>query len=183
MQFKVKRWWTGQHGEVKLHNSRRSIEDMENRVYLGSPNLHNSLPAAREGNVFTGVCHSVHNRPHGYSVTDHPCNGTVGMHSTECFLINARKWSLRKLCFCRCLSMGSIQGGLCPGGSLSGGTSLPRGVYIRERGVSVQGVSIWGRGSLSMGISVWGRLCPGVLCQGEPLMVTSRQYTSYWNAF
>ena len=26
-----------------------------------------------EGNVFTGVCHSVHNRPHAYSVTTHPC--------------------------------------------------------------------------------------------------------------
>ena len=32
-----------------------------------------SLPIAREGNVFTRVCDSVHNRPHGYSVTVHPC--------------------------------------------------------------------------------------------------------------
>ena len=40
------------------------------------------LPTAREGNVFTGVCHSVHNRPHGYSVTAHPCHGTVGTHPT-----------------------------------------------------------------------------------------------------
>ena len=31
-----------------------------------------SLPTAREGNVFTHVCDSVHNRPHGYSVTAHP---------------------------------------------------------------------------------------------------------------
>ena len=31
------------------------------------------LPTVREGNVFTGVCHSVHNRPHAYSVTAHPC--------------------------------------------------------------------------------------------------------------
>ena len=30
-------------------------------------------PAAREGNVFTCICDSVHNRPHGYSVTAHPC--------------------------------------------------------------------------------------------------------------
>ena len=29
------------------------------------------LPTARKGNVFTGVCHSVHNWPHGYSVTAH----------------------------------------------------------------------------------------------------------------
>ena len=32
-----------------------------------------SLPTAREGNVFTGVCHSVHNWPHAYLVTAHPC--------------------------------------------------------------------------------------------------------------
>ena len=31
------------------------------------------LPTAREGNVFTLVCDSVHNRPYGYSVTAHPC--------------------------------------------------------------------------------------------------------------
>ena len=35
-------------------------------------NLH-WLPTAREGNVLTGLCHSVHNRPHGYSFTAHPC--------------------------------------------------------------------------------------------------------------
>ena len=31
------------------------------------------LPTAREGNVLTAVCHSVHNRPHAYSATAHPC--------------------------------------------------------------------------------------------------------------
>ena len=31
------------------------------------------LLTAREGNVFTGFCHSVHNRPLAYSVTAHPC--------------------------------------------------------------------------------------------------------------
>ena len=36
-------------------------------------NCRQLLPTAREGNVFTGVCHSVHNRPHAYSVTAHPC--------------------------------------------------------------------------------------------------------------
>ena len=40
------------------------------------------LPTAREGNVFTGVCHSVHNRPDGYSVIAHPYYGAVGMHPT-----------------------------------------------------------------------------------------------------
>ena len=52
--------------------------------YISSTNL---LPTAREGNVFTGVCHSVHNRPHAYSVTAHPCSvtcyGAVGMHLLE----------------------------------------------------------------------------------------------------
>ena len=52
------------------------------------------LPTAREGNVFTGVRHSVHNRPHAYSVTAHPCwlfvhcYGAVGTHPTgmlSCF--------------------------------------------------------------------------------------------------
>ena len=40
------------------------------------------LPTAREGNVFTGICHSVHNRPHGYLVTVHPCYSAVGTHPT-----------------------------------------------------------------------------------------------------
>ena len=40
------------------------------------------LPTAREDNVFTSVCHSVHNRPHVYSVTAHPCYSTVGTHPT-----------------------------------------------------------------------------------------------------
>ena len=31
------------------------------------------LPTAREGNVFTRVCDSVHNWPNGYSVIAHPC--------------------------------------------------------------------------------------------------------------
>ena len=40
------------------------------------------LPTTREGNVFTGVCHSVHNRPHGYSITAHPGYSVVGTHPT-----------------------------------------------------------------------------------------------------
>ena len=31
------------------------------------------LSTARKGNVFTGVCHSVHSWPHAYSITAHPC--------------------------------------------------------------------------------------------------------------
>ena len=37
-------------------------------------NTANSLLTAREGNVFTDVCHSAHIRPHCYSVTAHPCS-------------------------------------------------------------------------------------------------------------
>ena len=40
-------------------------------LYLFSRTYH-LLPTATEGNVFTGVCHSVHNRSHAYSVTTHP---------------------------------------------------------------------------------------------------------------
>ena len=38
------------------------------------------LPTTREGNVLTGVCHSVHNRPHGYLVIAHSCHSAVGTH-------------------------------------------------------------------------------------------------------
>ena len=40
------------------------------------------LLTAREGNVFTGVCYSVDNWPHGYSVTVHPSYGAVCRNPT-----------------------------------------------------------------------------------------------------
>ena len=46
------------------------------------------LPTAREGNVFTGVCNSVHKWPHGCWFTAHSCYGAVGTHPTamlSCF--------------------------------------------------------------------------------------------------
>ena len=49
----------------------------------------------REGNAFRGICHSVSNRPCGYSVTTHPCYGTVGMHPTRmlsCFCPQTKLW-------------------------------------------------------------------------------------------
>ena len=49
------------------------------RLFTGLPNL---SPTTREGNVFTGVCHSVQNWPYGYSVTAHPCYSMVGTHPT-----------------------------------------------------------------------------------------------------
>ena len=42
-------------------------------VIVPYPTIGLLLPTAREGNVFTHVCGSVHNRPHGYLVIDHPC--------------------------------------------------------------------------------------------------------------
>ena len=68
-------------------------------------------------------------------------------------------------------------GGLCPSmrhrsrdrRSLSGGLSV--------QGVSVQGVSV--QGSMSRGVS----LSRGVSVREAPRTVTSRRYTSYWNAF
>ena len=40
------------------------------------------LLTAREGNVFTRVCHSVYNRAYSYSFTAHPCYRVVGTHPT-----------------------------------------------------------------------------------------------------
>ena len=37
----------------------------------------------KKGNDFTGVCHSVHNRPHGYLVTAYPCYSAAGTHPTR----------------------------------------------------------------------------------------------------
>ena len=45
------------------------------------------LPTAREGNVFTGVCHSVHNRPYDYlviAVGTHP----IGMVSCSIAVVD-----------------------------------------------------------------------------------------------
>ena len=39
----------------------------------------------------TSVSHSVRNRPHGYSVTAHPCYSAVGMHPSEmlsCYILH-----------------------------------------------------------------------------------------------
>ena len=40
------------------------------------------LPTTRESIVFTGVCHSVHDRLYAGSVAAHPCDGAVGRHTT-----------------------------------------------------------------------------------------------------
>ena len=76
--------------------------------------------------------------------------------------------------------------------SVHGGVSLSVLVGSLSWGLSVWGVSTWGLcpgGSLSREVSVQGGLCPegslswGDLCHGDPRMVTSGRYPSYWNAF
>ena len=49
---------------INIHTKRKANVKMITVLFL---------PIVREGNVFTDVCHSVHNRPHDYSVTAHPC--------------------------------------------------------------------------------------------------------------
>ena len=71
-------------------------------------------------------------------------------------IFTARKQSLRRLCFDRCLS--TEEGGLslCPGVSVWGG-SLSRGSLSRG-GLCP--------GGLCLGVSVQGGCCPGGLCLG-----------------
>ena len=69
----------------------------------------------------------------------------------------------------RFLSRGSLFGGLCPGESLSRGHCS---------GASVQ------RESLSSGGLCPDGFCPGVVSvQGDPRMIKSGRYASYWNGF
>ena len=113
-------------------------------------------------------------------------------------IFTARKRSLRRLCFHRCLS---VHGGGLYGGSLSSVVSVQgRGLCLREGSLSKGGVSVRGGlcpggpgGSLSRGeVSVQGRgLCPGegslsrggVSVSETPRTVTCGWYASYWNAF
>ena len=91
------------------------------------------------------------------------CIATNGcVHTFILLFITARKRSLRRLCFYRCLS---VHGG--------GGLTLCPGAGLHPEGVSVGGVSVQGgflsRGSLSGGSLSMGRgLCPGGICQRDP---------------
>ena len=89
-------------------------------------------------------------------------------------IFTARKRSLRRLCYHRCLSTGGGQvyvqrvGGFCWG--------------VSVQGVSVHGVSVWG--SLSRGSLSGGSLSRGGFLSGRPpSTVMCGWYTSYWNAF
>ena len=88
-------------GQEEIESTVRNIREISKELQTGRcyyQNIKNIfisifhstffLPTARECNVFSGVCHSVHNRPRGYSVTAHPCYSAIGTHPIECFLVN-----------------------------------------------------------------------------------------------
>ena len=63
-------WTNIGHAECcsQYQTSQWLIQNLDRRSPLGVI----CLPTAREDNVFTGICHSVHNRPRTYSVTALP---------------------------------------------------------------------------------------------------------------
>ena len=102
-----------------------------------------------QGNVFTLVCHSVHN---GGSLSYHASQVTWQGVFVQGLSVQGSlsRGSLSRGSLSRRVS---VQGGICPGGSLSKG--------ISDQGVSVQG------GSLSIGVSLSGGSLPrGVSAQG-----------------
>ena len=62
-----------------------------------SPETHFYRPQGKVMFSQLSVSHSVHNWPHAYSVTAHPCHGAVGTHPTgmlSCCTINPTKFAL-----------------------------------------------------------------------------------------
>ena len=112
-------------------------------------------------------CADYHGRQTQKKLTPSP-NHITGWHRKQKnSLLPARKRSLRRSYFHRCLSVHrgwsrSLSGGISALGSLSGGLCP---VVSLSMGVSIQGVSVWG--SLS-----W-----------RPPTVTRGRYASHWNAF
>ena len=58
------------------------LQAPSHRVKLLLPNIYIYRQQGKVMFLQASVNHSVHNRPHGYSVTVHPCYGAVGMHPT-----------------------------------------------------------------------------------------------------
>ena len=80
-----------------LHAKSANSWKIKKTKYLAFSERWNIITHRREGNVLTSVCHSVHNRLHGYSVTAHPCYSMVGTHPMlSCILtwcpVNANVW-------------------------------------------------------------------------------------------
>ena len=83
-------------GSITINISEETIKSVADPGFsTGQPRRGDANLLAREGNVFTGVCHSVHNQPHGYWFTAHPCYGAVGSILLQCFLVWHIVW--RKL--------------------------------------------------------------------------------------
>ena len=83
VRVKVGRDWEGGVDHDKINHT-FNLKEEARRVKW--PHFYST---ARKDNVFTGVCHSVHNRPHGYSVTVHPIYSAVGARPTgmlSCYL-------------------------------------------------------------------------------------------------
>ena len=64
-------------GDVKTQVEKLTIQPIYSTFSqthkVGNNGISIYFPTAREGNVVTRVCDSVHNQPQGYSVTAHPC--------------------------------------------------------------------------------------------------------------
>ena len=68
------------HSLILLDLCIEGLKSVRYRIKVDNNTCGKLLPTARKGNVFRGLCHSVHNQPYGYSVTAHPCYGAVGTH-------------------------------------------------------------------------------------------------------
>ena len=161
----------------KLNLSRRG-----SRRETTTPDFLPPATKLEQGYVFTRVCDSVQGGSRSLS------GGCVGVSIWGVSIWGVSVWGVS-------VQGGLWLGGLCLGGSLAGG-SLSRGVS--GWGVSVQG-GLCPEGGLCPGGSLpdgslsrgggQGDLCPGGslsgrgLCHGDPPMVTSGRYASYWNAF
>ena len=76
------------------------------------------------------VSHSVHNRPHGYSVTAHPCYSAFGMHPTgmlSCYYLQTK---FAKVILSKAAVSHSVGGGVRAGETATeaGGTH-PTGMH------------------------------------------------------
>ena len=115
-------------------------------------------------------------------------NRSVSKARYSCMLFATSKRSSEKEMFLH-LSVILFTGGSLSSGSLSRGVSVQGNLCpgdLSSGGFSVQEVSVQASlcpGGTVQGVSVQGGLCPGLVSvQGDPRMVKSGRYASYWNA-
>ena len=112
------------------------------------------------------------------------------------FVITARKRSLRRLCFCRYLSVhrgvGHAWQGVCMAGGMHGGGCAWQGACMAGEhawqgacmagGVCMAGGLVWqGACMVMVGVCVHGGGC--MACTYYGIQSMSGRYASYWNAF